>query len=134
MLESIPIPWLARTTYLFAKNIYRRIWPRKPVEAIAVLRSHHEIGNDVMLVNTSNDPIHIHSIDVVDAAKEGDETNKCACVFNLEDQLIDVRLEPKESHTFNFSEGDYFPMNPKNGKYFIRVWLNGQKKPLWLSL
>jgi hypothetical protein len=134
MLEHVPIFALLRGGYTVVKNLKRRLWPRTPVEAISVLRDHVELGHDVMLVNTSNEPILIYSFDVVDAAKRGDETKNFDYVFRLEDEILNVRLEPKESKMFNFCEGDFFPMKASNGKYFIRVSLAGQKDPLWLDI
>ena len=134
MLESVPVFGLLRSGYFLLTNLKRRLWPRTPVEAIPLLRDHVEYGHEIMLINTSDEPILIYSMDVVDAAKKGDETQKFDYVFHLEDNLLNIRLERKESHTFYFSEGDFFPIKPSNGKYFIRVWLGGRKDPLWLDI
>ena len=87
------------------------MWPRTPVEAIPLFRDHVDYGHDIMLINTSNEPIIIYSYDIVDVAKRGDEKAKFDYVFHLEDNLVSIRLEPKESHSLNFSEGNFFPMS-----------------------
>jgi hypothetical protein len=132
MLESVPFA-LIKPIYDGGKNIFRRLFPRTPVEVITVLRGHVEYGHDVLLINTSDEPINVYSVDIVDAAKKGDEDDNCETVFTLEDRILNLRLDKKESHMFHFNESDYFPMEAKRN-YFMRVWLAGEKKPYWISL
>lgn len=133
MFEGVPVVGVLRAGYFLVKNIYRRVFPRTPIEIATVLRGHVEIGHDVLLVNTSDEPILVYSIDIVTAEKQGDSDN-CERVFDLEDQMLNIRLDKRESYMFNFSEGDHFPMRPDKGKYYMRVWLAGRRGPIWLSL
>ena len=111
MIESLPILGIVRSGFWALTKLKRTMWPRTPVEAIPLFRDHVDYGHDIMLINTSNEPIIIYSYDIVDVAKRGDEKAKFDYVFRLEDNLVSIRLEPKESHSLNFSEGNFFPMS-----------------------
>jgi hypothetical protein len=69
MLESVPVFGLLRSGYFLLTNLKRRLWPRTPVEVIPLLRDHVEYGHEIMLINTSDEPIFIYSMDAIDFPK-----------------------------------------------------------------
>ncbi len=134
MIESIPLGGAFQIVIFAWKKLRARFFPRKPLDAITLLRDHVELGHEVLLVNTSDEPILIFEYDIVDAARAGDEEKNFEYVVRLEDDLLNIRLEPKQAYRFGFSEGEFFPLTPKNGNYFMRVWMHGHKEPVWVKL
>lgn len=134
MISGGVVIGVVRSAHFLFTKLWRQVFPRAAVEAVALFRGHVELGHDILLINTSAEPILIYSFDIVDAATKGDEEKGFEWVFHLEDNLVQKRLEPKESWKLNFNEGDWFPMEPSKGTYFLRVWLAGSKQPIWLDI
>ncbi|WP_454644522.1 hypothetical protein [Bradyrhizobium liaoningense] len=134
MISGGVILGAVRSAHFLLTKLWRQIFPRAQVEAVPLLRSHVEIGHDILLINTSDEPILIYSFDIIDAAKKGDNEKNFNWVFHLEDNLVEIRLEPKQSYKLNFNEGDWFPMEPSKGRYFLRLWLAGTQDPIWIDI
>jgi hypothetical protein len=108
------------------------------VEASWVLRSHEEIGHDVLILNNSAQPIFVTYFDIVRAKRKWLRRSVTNVEFSLEDEHAAYRIEPFGAKKLNFSEGDYFPTTSKRaekfGPLYVRVWLGGRKKPIWLRV
>lgn len=134
MIESVPVWGALRAGWWGWKTLRQRLWPKKPFEIVSMMRDHVEIGHELILVNTSDKPVHMNDFDIVDAEKEGDTDSDCDWVFNREDDVQNFRLDVQEGRKFGFSEGYFFPYKPKHGSYYFRAWVTGgADNPIWIK-
>src|SRR5689334_13514586 len=129
---SIAAAWGAGlSTVLGIIRILEYLKTRTNLELSPILRSDEEEGHDILIKNNSTVPVTVHYMDVVRAKKAKDE-NSIEHLVHFEDNHILFTIEPRGAHSAKFSEGDYFPT--RGGPIFLRLWVVGQKKPLWLKI
>lgn len=58
MVEGGLIFGLVRSGHFLISKMWRQLFPRASVEAIPLFRGHVELGNDILLINTSQEPIN----------------------------------------------------------------------------
>jgi hypothetical protein len=109
------------STVLAFLKIYEYWSNRFRIEVSPVFRSIPEIGNDININNLSSKPVLLEYMElyVINDGKE-------KCIWSPEDSLINVRIEPYDTKTFNFSEADYFGWDKK--PVYIRLYFAGKKQ------
>jgi hypothetical protein len=119
------------STALGVIRVIEYLSTRAKLELSPILRSDEELGHDILIKNNSTVPVTIHYMDVVRANKAYDESSMLHLV-HFDDNHILFKIEPRGAHSVTFSENEYFPT--KKGPIFLRLWIVGRKKPLWLRI
>lgn len=78
-------------------------------------------------------PVCIYLFDVVATTSRGDAKSVIRLVDN-EDNFVSIEIEALSAYELTFAEGDYFKLPSKLGTVFIRLWVVGRRKPIWIEL
>jgi hypothetical protein len=110
-------------------------WRRSNVkiQVSRIWRSDSGQGNDVLIMNCSTTPVCVYNYDVVSAKRKNDGKS----INYLVDVPVGFQLftiPPLSSYAIHFSDADHFDIAAQQGTVFIRLWIVGQKRPLWFDL
>lgn len=120
-------------TILLAIRITEHIRSRTNVDVDCIWRSDADLGNDVLIKNGSTMPVTITNLDVVAAPKKGSAS--VIPLVDREDTFTHFSIDGLSAEEINFHEMEHFSTRREDGqKVFLRLWIVGRKRPLWLRL
>jgi hypothetical protein len=112
---------------------------RKPVLSVEpLLRGSAEIGNDLLLLNSSKVPACIYYYELMWVKPKfltrrfGLMREEVGYEFSLEDNTADITIDGYSIATLNFSDDHYFDWGDdvKNDLY-LKMSMVGRKRPFW---
>ena len=110
---------------------------RPKLSVIACLTSNEEIGNDLILLNSSKVPANIYYFDLVWAKRSflGKNVGLGRRLlwehYSLDGDTCDITVPPHEQTSLNFSGENHFGW-PREDDLYLRLSLIGRHSPLWL--
>jgi hypothetical protein len=128
----------AVSTVLACVRGYEFFRDRRPkLSLISRLCSWDELGNDLVLLNSSKIPANIYYYELVWAKRSflGKNIKLGRRILSkhspLEEDLCDITVPPHQQATLNFSEQNHFGTISEHDLY-LRLSLVGRRSPLWL--
>ena len=112
---------------------------RKPkLKLEAMLRNHVELGNDLLLINSSKVPACVYYYELIWLKPRritrwfGLYRKEVGYEFTLEDNLADLKIDGYSTATLNFSGIDHFVWGRGAADdLYLKISMVGRKKPLW---
>jgi hypothetical protein len=114
---------------------------RRKIEANVRLTGSEEIGNTIVLLNKSKNPVTISYFDLIWVERRSLFGIPIPFTHKIvqEDSPIDPpdgydeQIPSHGVHHLVFTEGDHFDWGGGlKQTIYLRLWLHGRKKPLWL--